>query len=44
MHKVIVEMKKYKDVAREYGIGVNRVSLLVNKALKKAKFIEERVA
>ena len=44
MHKTIVEMKKYKDVAKEYGIGYHRVMFLVNKALKNAKYIEELVS
>ena len=44
MHKTIVEMKKYKDVAKEYGISYHSVTIMVNKALKKAKYIEELVA
>jgi len=40
---VLVGLRKYKEVAKEYGIGINRVSLLVNKAVKKAKYIEELV-
>jgi hypothetical protein len=44
VHAVVVNLKKVKDVAKEYRVTVSTVGVLVHKANRKPKFIEELFA
>ena len=44
VHAVVVKLKKLKDVAKEYRVTVSTVGVLVHKARRKPKFIEELFA
>ena len=41
VYEVLVQHKMVKDVAKKYRVHAHRITLLVNKAKKKPKFIEE---
>ena len=41
VHKVLVEFKLVKEVAKEHNVRASKVNSLVQKARKKPKFIKE---
>ena len=41
VHKVLVEFKMVKDVAKEYRVTISTVNMLVSKSRKKPKLISE---
>ena len=44
VHQVLCRQDRQADVAKEHRITAAYVSLLVNQALKKKRFVEEMIA